>query len=54
MLLKYKKWYQTLDYSKTVFVGNVPTVQNYPKDVAVDGWFLFGKWCIYLRENING
>lgn len=53
VILVYKKWYSTKLYKK--FIGiDVKNMQEvcFTKDVACDGWYLFGKWPIYLRENI--
>lgn len=52
MILLYKKWYVTKLYKKVVSMGlsDVKEV-SYPKDVVCDGWFLFGHFCLYQREN---
>lgn len=54
MLLKYARYYEIKIYKKLIMVNGVPKESIETKLVTCDAWYLFGKFLLYQRINING
>ena len=49
-MVQYRRW----RVIKVVNILNGLIVENKPKEMNCDGYFLFGKLPLFTRENING